>query len=184
MGNFDDFAKELQDEPLAETVQQQHLQYLRSLPVPPSRPAKPAPPRRLGSRRGWSVAALVTGALVVAGGGTAAAIAMFSPATDTATGYCYARANLDESATNRVEYAAAGTPDRPGDASSVALDVCAAYWRSGVFNGGVVDSQRPPAGGDDAVPDLVACVLPDGKVGVFPGDPAICHRLGLSQLAP
>ncbi|MBM9466640.1 hypothetical protein [Nakamurella leprariae] len=180
MHDFDAFAGELRDQPLAPAAQEQHLALLRSLPDPGERPVTPAARRR----RGRVIGGLAIGAVLAVGGGTAVAIGAFSTATDTATGYCYASADLDESVTNRMEFAAAGTPDRPEDASAVALDVCAAYWRSGVFAGGRGDPDRAPTGGSAPVPSLVACVLPDGKAGVFPGDATTCHGLGLSTLRP
>lgn len=181
MSTFDDFAKDQPDQDLDPAIQARHLAYLQSLPAgDPAESEGAARPRR----RRLVIAALTAGVLIAAGGGTAAAFVFFSKASDTSTGYCYATATLDEGSSNRTEFAAAGTDDNPNDAAVVSVEVCAAYWRSGVFVGGTVDANQPPAGGAWPVPALVACVLPSGKAAVFPGDPATCHTLGLSALTP
>ena len=181
MSTFDDFAKSQADQDLDPATQARHIAYLRSLPA--GGPAETVgAARRLRPR--LIIAALTAGVLIAAGGGTAVAFVFFSNASDTSTGYCYATATLDESSNNRTEFAAAGTEINPNNAAVVSLEVCEAYWRSGVFAGGTVDVSQPPAGGAWPVPPLVACVLPSGKAAVFPGDPTTCRTLGLSSLDP
>lgn len=41
------------------------------------------------------------------------------------------------------------------------------------------DVDRVPTGGTFPVPPLVACVLPSGQAGIFPGDSVTCTSLGL-----
>ncbi len=182
MSTFDEFAKDQRDQHLDPATQAQHLAFLRSLPT--DEPADFVSTARRQRRRRYAIAGLTAGVVIAAGGGTAAAFVLFSKASDTTTGYCYATANLDESSTNRTEFAAAGTEDLPNDAAAVSVDVCAAYWRSGVFAGGTVDANQPPTGGAWPVPPLIACVLPSGKAAVFPGDTTTCRTLGLSALGP
>ena len=182
MSTFDEFAKDQRDQHLDPATQEQHLAFLRSLPT--DEPADFVSTARRQRRRRYAIAGLTAGVVIAAGGGTAAAFVLFSKASDTTTGYCYATASLDESSTNRTEFAAAGTDDSPNDAAAVSVDVCAAYWRSGVFAGGTVDANQPPTGGAWPVPPLIACVLPSGKAAVFPGDTTTCRTLGLSALSP
>jgi hypothetical protein len=49
-------------------------------------------------------------------------------------------------------------------------DVCGDVWRTGAF------------GEEGAPPQLTACVLPTGAVGVFPGAKTTCSGLGLAEL--
>lgn len=177
MNTFDEFAENLPDQQLPEETQSRHLAYLRSLPE--TAEVHTLRPRR---RKYVLTGVAVVVVAVAAGGGVAAAFGAFSTPTDTSTAFCYASPNLDDSGSNRVEFAAAGTPERPGDATSVGLDVCAAYWRSGVFNSnGTVNADQAPTGGSLPVPHLVACVLPDGQVGIFPGNTTTCTGLGLTE---
>lgn len=104
-------------------------------------------------RRRWRVGRL---GVAVAVGATAAAAAFVStrePVHTVSVG-CYAAASLD------------------ADTAVVALDgrtpaeACAAAWQEGAV-------------GDGPVPELQACTLPSGGIGVFPGGaPAVCQRLG------
>ncbi len=60
--------------------------------------------------------------------------------------------------------------------------MCALYWNFQLtgetsYEGAADGNNEPP------VPDLVACVLKNGAVGVFPGDDQTCFELGLPQLA-
>lgn len=182
MATFDDFTQELHDEPLDTATRHQHADYFRTLESPVA--AAPAERPKVRKPRVSLIVGLIAGAIVAAGGGTAAAFALFAPATDTATGYCFSSESLDESMTNRIEFAAAGSAARPEDASAVAVEVCAVYWRSGVFGGGSADPVQLPVGGTSPVPPLAACVLPSGKAGVFPGGDSACEALGLVDLKP
>ncbi len=70
---------------------------------------------------------------------------------------CYAAADLQ--ADTAVVGASGGAPETG----------CADLWARGEF-------------GPGPVPDLSACVLASGAVGVFPGDDATCGRLGLAPI--
>lgn len=186
MSTFDDFAEELHDQTLDPAVQQAHLAYLRALPN--DEPAVPAANQRR-RHRGLVVIGISTAIVLAAGGGTAAALGLFgrAPTADTSSAFCYATTNLDdESVNNRTEFALGdGQTQELGDAAAAGLDICAIYWRSGLFTiGGATNPDVLPTGGTQEVPPLVACVLPNGQAGIFPGDTTTCENLGLSTLAP
>jgi hypothetical protein len=71
---------------------------------------------------------------------------------------CFERASLD------ANVAVVGTDER------TPADICGEVWRTGGF------------GTEGASPELTACVLPTGGVGVFPGPKATCSDLGLAEL--
>lgn len=57
---------------------------------------------------------------------------------------------------------------------------CALAWRDGILRNGFDEPQQPvPGRFSKSVPDLTACVLPTGVVGVFPGPDGVCQRLSL-----
>lgn len=141
------------------------------------------------ARRRWKrpVALIAVGVLVVggAGVGTAAAFGVFSQApADRSIAHCYATADLDDP-TNHTDFMVAVTPqendaDGVGDAAAAALEVCTGGWAQGRFSATDPKVSDPhPSRTDYPVPPLVACVLPDGSVGVLPGDPRTCAALGL-----
>jgi hypothetical protein len=72
---------------------------------------------------------------------------------------CYERASLD------ANVAVVGADGRTPE------DICGEVWRTGGF------------GEEGASPELTACVLPTGAVGVFPGPKATCSDLGLAELS-
>jgi len=142
-------------------------------------------------RRRWrrSVAFITAGVLVTAGAGvgTAAAFGMFSQApADRGIAHCYATADLDDP-NNHTDFMVAVKPlgEHPngvGDAAAAAMEVCTGGWAQGRFS--VTDpkvSDPHPNRTDFPVPPLVACVLPDGTVGVFPGDARTCAILEIPQ---
>jgi hypothetical protein len=72
---------------------------------------------------------------------------------------CYGRASLD------ANVAVVSSDERDP------TDVCGEVWRTGGF------------GEEGKIPQLTACVLDTGAVGVFPGSPAkTCSELGLAEL--
>jgi hypothetical protein len=71
---------------------------------------------------------------------------------------CYERASLDASV------AVVGADER------TPADICGEVWRTGGF------------GDAGASPELTACVLPTGAVGVFPGPKTTSSDLGLAEL--
>jgi hypothetical protein len=108
-----------------------------------------------GRRRRRRVVAVAVAAAVAAAA-AAAWISSRQP-THTLNVGCYAEARLDAS-TLVVDA-------RPGQA----VEACAQVWREGAF--GSAAAASPPS--------LAACTLSTGAVGVFPGGPAACARLGL-----
>ncbi|HEY8787558.1 MAG TPA: hypothetical protein VIM10_00275 [Actinopolymorphaceae bacterium] len=61
-----------------------------------------------------------------------------------------------------------------------AIGSCGNLWSQGILRKDVPMSAEPtPAPGSAPVPPLVACTLPDGTVGVYPGDESTCRTLGL-----
>jgi hypothetical protein len=206
MTTFDELVADLPDLELDPAVQRQHLAYLASLPdtepaAPGTATATRTDPRtdvddtdsasaagniidlaaQRRRRRRW-LAGGISVAVILAGTGTAAAFGLFGEVTNTETAYCYASASLNENNTNRMEFATQGTDADPRDAAASGIDICAAYWRSGVFQmGKKTDINAVPTGGGYPVPPLVACVLPSGQAGIFPGDDTTCESLGLGN---
>lgn len=184
MSSFDSFAENLPRHHLPDDVQERHLAMLRELAAEEQPPTPRGPSRRRLPRP------LVTGGVVVlvaaGGGGTAAAFGLFSNSPSrTDTAYCYASADLDDSPTNRIEFAVDANGKDQGDAATAAPEVCAVYWRSGVFSAGAADPSHVPAdGGHQPVPPLTACILKSGALAVFPGDAETCSQLGLARARP
>ena len=162
-------------------VVERHLAMLADLTQP-----EPAKPRRRLRR---SVALVAAGVLVTAGAGvgTAAAFGVFSQApADRGIAHCYATVDLDDPS-NHTDFMLAVDPKEVhpggvGDAAAIAMEVCEGGWAQGRFSATDPKVSDPdPTRADFPVPALVACVLPDGSVGVFPGDPRTCAILELPQ---
>jgi hypothetical protein len=102
------------------------------------------------------VLAAVAVALALLGLGAAAYLNSRRPTHSLGVG-CYAANRLD-AATFVVQARARHE-----------VDACAALWRDGTLGS--------PGSTGSAVPPLVACVLPSGAVGVFPGGPSTCAQL-------
>jgi hypothetical protein len=94
----------------------------------------------------------------IAGAIAAGAWALTHGASKHLTIGCYGAANLQA---HTVVVANEGSP----------VVACRIIWRRGDF-------------GARVVPQLEACVLPSGAIGVFPGPPTTCRRLKLEPLAP
>lgn len=175
MNTFEEEFGNLPDQQLPAATQDLHLAYLHSLAEQEGAPGTgvgTGAGRRRRKRRWLFVAGAV--AVLVGGGAAGAAAAGFFRVTDTSTGFCY---SADSLGAVRVEYATAD-----GNAAENGLDVCAVYWRSGAFREGVpADPDAVPTGQGHPVPPLTACALETGQVGVFPGDAAVCGRLGLGE---
>lgn len=129
----------------------------------------------------------VLAVLGLLGGGVATATVLLQPAeperTDIVTCFATATAPLDDPATFvQVTYLTA--EDDPEATAGAALELCARPWSLGELSETppyvrpVADPNAAPA--DSPVPPLVACVLPDGTVGVFPGSAAVCQRRSLA----
>ena len=126
------------------------------LPVAAGSPRRQAEQRHRRRRR----VALATGAAVVALVAAAAAWVVTRSASDTSRVACYAAAARDADVVLVQARAGVGP-----------LAQCSGVWASGEFQ-----AYGP-------VPPLAACVLSRGDVGVFPGDPSVCDRLGLPRVA-
>ena len=159
-------------------------------------PARPAPERRRGRRRGW-ITTTAGIALVAVGAGTAAAWVGRAEPTVRDIARCFAIAttqfdDFDKSgeAFSDIVYLSDPVPGVEGNPTDQtaehALEVCAESWRIGGIaatkpylrdlDPWYVDFTGPePA--TYPVPDLVACVLPTGQVGVFPN--TNCAALGI-----
>jgi hypothetical protein len=134
--------------------------------------------RRRGVRWTRRRVAVVAGAaaLVVVGGGTAVAMLSFERAPVRSVAHCFPFVTSDF--TNPAlgpDVAFSG-----GDTAAAAIDACTAEWATGAL------VPTPPYAGSPGpstqpVPPLVACVLPSGVVGVFPGPAQTCTRLGLPR---
>jgi len=134
------------------------------------------------SRRGWARRRFVVGVvLAIVAGGSVGAIGLLrsTPVTNRQTARCYVSADVGHDETfngTTIE-----PPGPPGTKEQVdnAIDRCTALWRGGFFVPGKYGMQRPAANEANPVPPLIACVLPDGRAAVFPGDARTCELLGL-----
>ena len=77
-----------------------------------------------------------------------------------------------------------GEADSLAQSAARAIELCGYGWADGSlpWPETVGPTDNPP-GGEHPVPPLQACVLPDGVVGVFPGDATTCAHLGLPESA-
>lgn len=131
--------------------------------------------------------------LVVAGGIgvmamvlTGAGIAVHQATTqEKSVSTCFASASLRAKSTGVSAVPSDGrVPDTVPDMQdrvTLAEEMCAAVWRLGFFH-----DDTPPNGDarQDHVPTLTACMLPDGRLGVFPTDTdaaRACADLGLQR---
>lgn len=174
--NFDELFTEQPDLRISSAARDQHLRLLDHL----------AQGRRTHTRwwRKWAVILAASLGLGAAGLGTAAAFGAFSAPTDRRIAYCFTTADLNDPA-NREEFTVATAPNDTNpslrDAAASALDICAGGWQQGRFSATnpKISLDPKPAPWNYPVPPLVACVLPNGSVGVFPGDTTTCASLGL-----
>ena len=179
---------------LSPEAKARHLQILAA-----EQAATPAPPTLTSARRRrrrW-IGATAGIAVLVAGVGTAAAWVGRTEPTVRDSARCFAIAttqfddfDASDGAFFDVTYLSDPVPGVEGNPSDQtaehAVEVCAHTWRIGGIattkpyqrdlDPWYVDFEGPePA--THPVPDLVACVLPDGQVGVFPNTD--CGALGL-----
>lgn len=137
-------------------------------------------------------ASVIAGAAVFLLGGGATATALIvqhlssQEAGVTTHGRCYSQvsSNYGSDFPGTTAVNAADQSGWTPDLVSTLVADCAATWRAGALR-----EQGPgphPASSPSApfpVPELVACVLPDGEAAVFPGDASTCGRLGLPELS-
>lgn len=148
--------------------------------------------RRRG-RRGRLVVAVVAGVVLAGtGGGLAAAFLSRSAPSDEGMVRCFAVATPSfEDGSLFVDAGfASGPGEGPASAAQAAVDVCGVLWANGdLLAAPPYKPAVPPEPGQAPalpVPELNACVLPEGYVGVFPGPDGTCAALGLpeSSLTP
>lgn len=120
--------------------------------------SEPSLPRGGGRRRRLIALVAVPVVLLLAG----ATYLVTHRAEDVVGGVgCYAAPSLD------ADTAVVSSGRDP-------IQACSRLWTAGTLGAQDASGQAPP---------LVACVLPEGSaVGVFPGDPDVCSRLGLQPL--
>ena len=132
--------------------------------------------RRPWWRRRLVVASIGLGTALATAGAMTAYVAFREP-TERGVATCYGAAATG-SDTVRVDVALA-SPNESGSAViEDPIQLCAQAWRDGLLDAGVVDSPF----GTQQVPELVACTLPGGSVGVFPGSAGTCQRLELPAM--
>ncbi|WP_026550349.1 hypothetical protein [Arthrobacter sp. Br18] len=128
----------------------------------------------------------VAGALVVTGG---AITLMEQPVSDKSSIVCFARADYDGGQYPGPDVISGipSTAERPD--SRVMIDdpvsVCRDVWAQNGVRLGYPEGSSPPEDHDPTfsspVPaQLTACVLPDGRAAVIPGDETVCAELGLA----
>ena len=124
---------------------------------------------------------------VLFGAGVAASLGAFdAPVSNRSTAHCYTTADLGRS-DNHNDFGvavAAGDPRAIGDAAAQAMEICSGQWAIGRFS--ILTPTFPAYVSGPAthpVPPLVACVLDNGEVGIFPGTSGTCISLGLADAA-
>lgn len=171
---FDDAIRGMAAYRLPEEVKRRHLALLASLPDK----------QRLSRMARVMIVAGGVALFAAAGLGTAAALGVFSaPVTDRSIAHCYANADPNGAA-NHFDVTVA---DRPGaaiseqDAAAIALTICRGAWQQGRLTTTVPYLRDEPQPGPwtDPAPRLIACVLDDGQVAIFPGDTATCQQMNL-----
>jgi hypothetical protein len=125
---------------------------------------------------------LAGGAVLVAiatSAGAYAYVSQSAPVTAKGEARCYTEASLTagNDFTTIGQLASGGTgPVAIDDA----LSTCSDLWRQGFLElGGQGVVQQPDTLVSHAVPQLTACVMPDGTAAVFPGPPSTCQDLSL-----
>jgi hypothetical protein len=131
---------------------------------------------RPGRRRSRQLAVVGFAVALCATATAAAVYTAWAPATLPNEVRCYAVASLEfgdnfpGTTTIQSENATTGEIDLVLSA----VEQCASLWRQGFVVEGV---------GTQPVPNLVACVLPEGAAAVFPGEDDTCRQLGLPRLS-
>lgn len=139
---------------------------------------------RASRRRRWQRPLVAGLATAVAGTAVAAgSYVAFRQPTEFRYAQCYSSVTADTDYRTtlgiaKAQRADANTPE-PAEVEN-AIGSCGNLWSQGVLRKDVPMSVAPtPIPGTAPVPRLVTCTLPDGAVGVYPGDESTCRRLGL-----
>lgn len=128
--------------------------------------------------RRWSTALIAGGALALTGGVAVAFLPRSQP-TQLDLVRCFSRAEPPFGESPRVPSAALSQHGTLLESAHEAIDLCASLWRDGWLPDPETKDQDDPPPGNQPVPELHACVLPDGVAGVFPGQESVCISLGL-----
>ena len=139
---------------------------------------------RASRRRRWQRPLVAGLATALAGTAIAAgSYVAFRRPTELRYAQCYSSVTAD---TGYRTTLAIGKAHRAHDDTPAPVEVtdaigsCGNLWSQGILRKDVPMSAQPtPAPGTAPVPPLVACTLPDGTVGVYPGDESTCRTLGL-----
>ena len=116
---------------------------------------------------------------VVGSAATGITLLRSSPVTDRTTARCYTTAAVGSGETfSGTTIGVLGAPGSTGQVDN-AIANCSDLWRQGFLLQGKSGMQRPSPNTSNPVPPLVACTLPSGIAGVFPGDQSTCTQLGL-----
>jgi hypothetical protein len=136
------------------------------------------------SRPRWRRRPLVLGVVIaILVGGSAGAVGLLRSAhvTNRQSARCYVVPELGQG--ESFNGTTVGAPGRPGSKVQAdhAIEACQALWRGGFFVPGKYGIQRPDKTKVTVrpVPPLIACILPDGRAAIFPGDATTCGKLGL-----
>lgn len=133
-------------------------------------------------RRRVTIVVIAALAATVVGGGLAVALSKLRP-SEPAMVRCFAVATTDfDNPGLGFDLGIAAAPG--GTAPSTAaqgLDQCGQVWFRGELSTSEPHLPTDFPGGGQPIPHLVACVLPEGFVGVFPGPAGTCAALGLPE---
>ncbi|RFA07656.1 hypothetical protein B7R21_15920 [Subtercola boreus] len=125
----------------------------------------------------------IAGALALGTTAGALVIAQASQGQINYTAECYGAADLTSTHFTTLYLPGDQTTEQAtplAERTALAIDQCSASWVVGTFE---QDRANIPAGKMFPTPLLIACQLPDHRLGVFPStEPAqvVCARLGLS----
>lgn len=172
-------------EPLSEQVRTAHKQQLRAMMAADAVSSPTAVPTARRAGRWWrrGGAGLLAAGLIVAGAGAATAYLTHAQPDDPAVVRCFSVAAPPFTGDAPGSYdASLGAEDGSlGQSAAVAIELCGYGWAEGRLPW---PESKPPGYVNpepQTVPELQACILPDGIVGVFPGGDLTCSRLGLPR---
>lgn len=140
---------------------------------------------RASHRRRWQRPFAIGLATALAGTAIAAgSYVAFRQPTELRYAQCYSSVTAD---TDYRTTLGIGEAHRAHEETPPAVEVndairsCGNLWSQGILRKDVPMSVEPTPvpGGTAPVPPLVSCTLPDGTVGVYPGDENTCRTLGL-----
>ena len=168
--------------PPDEPTRAAHKQRLRTLMT--AEPATVSSPRRHRRWRGLGIGVLA-GGLILGGAGAATAFLTWAQPDDPQIVRCFSVATAPFASGAPGSYEAGyGSPDGTLDTSAArAIELCGALWSEGRLPWPETKGPGYTANTPQPIPDLRACILPDGVVGVLPGGPDTCRALGLPTSA-